>query len=113
MWATSIGAMVFASLLTPEPFHSPPHFKPLEFTYGGGIHHLTGVGKTSVLSDAYIRTARPICLVLLKHAAARARSLARDRAGSNIAARMAMMAITTSSSIRVNAGEGCPASGFF
>jgi hypothetical protein len=42
------------------------------------------------------------CFWLLKHTAAVAFCFALLRAGNSIAARMAMMAITTSSSIRVN-----------
>src|ERR1051326_4271627 len=47
--------------------------------------------------------ARPTCLRLLMQAALRAFSLAFDRAGRSSPARMAMMAITTSNSMRVNA----------
>src|SRR5437660_1709072 len=47
-------------------------------------------------------TARPICLVLLRQAAPNARSFALLNAGSSIAARMAMIAMTTSNSISVN-----------
>ena len=43
-----------------------------------------------------------ICLLLLKSATICARFFALDSAGSNRAARMAMMAITTSNSMRVN-----------
>ena len=46
-----------------------------------------------------------ICLPRLKHNAPCALCLARDSAGNNIAARIAMMAMTTSSSIKVNAPE--------
>src|ERR1051326_4717570 len=56
--------------------------------------------------------AMPICLVLFRHDAAIPFSFAFASAGSNIAARMAMMAITTSSSIKVKArGAGPTASG--
>src|SRR5690348_3325826 len=44
------------------------------------------------------------CFWLLKHVAACALSFALLNAGSSIAARMAMIAITTSNSISVNAG---------
>ena len=44
-----------------------------------------------------------ICFVLFKHATACARSLARLKTGSNKDARMPMIAITTSSSIKVKA----------
>jgi hypothetical protein len=43
------------------------------------------------------------CLVLFMQLTPAARHFARARAGSNIAARMAMIAITTNNSIRVNA----------
>ena len=42
------------------------------------------------------------------HEARLALSFAADNTGSNIAARMAIMAMTTSSSIKVNAPEGNP-----
>ena len=45
----------------------------------------------------------PICRRLFEHAIRFALSLARAKAGSNIAAKIAMMAITTKSSIKVNA----------
>ncbi len=43
----------------------------------------------------------PICFRLLIHLILCALLFAADKAGSNIAARMAMMAMTTSSSIKV------------
>jgi hypothetical protein len=46
--------------------------------------------------------ARPSCLLLFMQAAATAFALALFNAGNSMAARMAMMAITTSSSIKVN-----------
>src|SRR5579859_1944247 len=49
----------------------------------------------------YCRCARPNCLVLLTQVMARARSRAWANTGKRIAARMAMMAMTTSSSMRV------------
>ena len=51
-----------------------------------------------------------ICLILLKHLIPLAFSLALARAGSSSDARIAMIAITTSSSIRVKP-YGRPASG--
>src|SRR5690242_20536973 len=45
--------------------------------------------------------ARPICLRLFRHFMATARCLALARPGNNSAARIAMMAITTSNSIKV------------
>src|SRR5579864_3736886 len=47
--------------------------------------------------------AREICLLLLMHLAVFARSFALASAGNSIAARIAMMAMTTSNSINVNA----------
>src|SRR5687768_11711663 len=52
-------------------------------------------------------TANPICLRLDKHLVDTARALALAKAGSNMPARIAMMAITTSSSIRVNPARSC------
>ena len=46
-----------------------------------------------------------ICRMLPAHAVVWAKLLARLKAGSSIEARMAMMAITTKSSIRVNPGR--------
>src|ERR1035437_1177686 len=53
------------------------------------------------LSSLYMAVAMPICLWLLRQLMALAFSLALLKAGKSIAARMAMMAITTNSSIRV------------
>src|SRR5436190_10739448 len=63
-------------------------------------------GSDSLLSLAYIIMARPICRLLLLQAMPLALSFARARAGSSMAARMAMMAMTTKSSIRVNPSLG-------
>src|SRR5271157_4588800 len=63
----------------------------------------TSMGKWSWLSRAQVLKARLISLRLLIQLMRCARDLARANAGSNMAARMAMMAITTSSSIRVKA----------
>ena len=60
-------------------------------------------GKRSLLSEMYIWSAAIICRVLLMHEIDSARHRARLRAGSSIAARIAMMAMTTSSSISVKA----------
>src|SRR6185436_21192679 len=66
----------------------------------GQVPVFTG-GKYSVWSPAYIINASPICLLLLTHAIPFALPLALDSAGSSIAARIAMIAITTSNSISV------------
>jgi hypothetical protein len=50
--------------------------------------------------------ATPICFSLLKHLLRCACVLARARAGRSKPARMAMMAITTNSSMSVNASRG-------
>ena len=57
----------------------------------------------SSLSEVYILPARRICLLLLTQYASCALALARDNAGSSSAARIAMIAMTTSSSINVKA----------
>jgi len=56
----------------------------------------------SLLSPAYICHASCNCLTLLRHSMLFARALAVLKAGSSKAARIAMMAITTSNSIKVN-----------
>src|SRR5882724_4955376 len=63
-------------------------------------------GRESLLSPAYIRKPRAICLLLLTQAMALAFSLARASAGSSSDARMAIMAMTTSSSIKVKPDLG-------
>src|SRR5439155_22322793 len=55
---------------------------------------------------AYMLIATPHCLRLLAHCALRALALARDNAGSNIDAKMAIIAITTSNSINVKPRPG-------
>src|SRR5947207_15207030 len=55
------------------------------------------------LSSGYIKQPTWICFRLLMHRIACARILAWLSAGKSMAARIAMIAITTSSSIRVNA----------
>jgi hypothetical protein len=58
-------------------------------------------GRRSLLSPAYITRAVPICFILFTHEIRFARSFALDNAGRSIAARIAMIAMTTSSSIKV------------
>src|SRR6478736_7438424 len=60
-------------------------------------------GTKSSFSVAYMATPMPTCRKLLMHWVRKAFAFALDNAGNNIAARMAMMAITTNSSIRVKA----------
>src|SRR5262245_61887479 len=64
----------------------------------------------SLLSPAYMYHASASCFRLLTHRVVPALVLALASAGSNIPARMAMIAMTTSSSINVNAKclEGLP-----
>jgi hypothetical protein len=56
--------------------------------------------------------ARPNCFILFRQAVRLAFSLALARAGNNIAASMAIIAMTTKSSIKVKAGPRT-AAGFF
>src|SRR5262245_16219467 len=58
-------------------------------------------GRKSLLSAAYRCVASPHCLRLFRQATEWAFAFAFAKAGSSIAARIAMMAMTTSSSIRV------------
>src|SRR5471030_2419061 len=51
----------------------------------------------------YICVAIPICLVLERHAVLLAAAFACEKTGNSIAAKIAIIAITTNSSIRVNA----------
>ena len=55
------------------------------------------------LSVTYMVIESTICLQLLMHWMSLALALARLSAGSNMAAKIAMIAITTSNSMRVNA----------
>ena len=57
----------------------------------------------SLLSVAYIVHASAHCFVLLMHCAPCALSFARDIAGNSIAAKIAIIAITTNNSISVKA----------
>jgi hypothetical protein len=60
------------------------------------------MGSTSSQSWAYIANAKPICFAWDKQAAERACSLALEKTGKRMAARIAMIAMTTSNSIKVN-----------
>src|SRR5687767_14004162 len=62
-------------------------------------------GRYSLLSPAYKEMAMAICLPLFRQAMPLALAFAFPKAGSSMAARIAMMAMTTSSSIRVNAAR--------
>src|SRR5882672_4192928 len=84
-----------------------PSSKILKYHTGvtpGQVPVLRG-GKNSWLSPAYMWKPSPICLLLLQQAMALALSLALANAGRSIAARIAMMAITTSNSISVKPPE--------
>src|ERR1041385_3914294 len=61
------------------------------------------MGFWSLLSSAHVRMANPTCLRLFVQLIRCARALARANAGKSIAARMAIIAMTTNSSIRVKA----------
>src|ERR1019366_3092595 len=73
-----------------------------QLTYGSPGSSLAKTS-TSWLSSAYIRQAKANCLWLFMHWMPWAFSLALISAGRSNAARIAMMAMTTSSSINVNA----------
>jgi len=64
---------------------------------------MTMLGRVSLLSPAYRWMPKQICFRLLRQTVRCALDFAFDRTGSNKAARMAMTAITTRSSISVNA----------
>ena len=64
---------------------------------------MVGIGNASLLSPEYIVKPRAICFVLFKQAVACAFSFALLKAGSSMAAKMAMIAMTTSNSINVKA----------
>src|ERR1039457_463681 len=69
-------------------------------------------GKVLALSVAYWWMPRLICRKLFMQFVRRAAAFARDKAGNNNAARMAITAMTTSSSIKVNAKlRGWPGGG--
>src|SRR5437899_11834688 len=61
------------------------------------------MGFWSLLSSAHVRIAKPTCFRLFVQLMRCARALARASAGNNMAARMAMIAITTNNSISVKA----------
>src|SRR6266699_1168677 len=63
-------------------------------------------GNRPSLSSRYVSQPTVNCLRLLRQATSYALVLARERTGSSMAARIAIMAITTRSSIRVNARNG-------
>src|SRR5258706_104735 len=94
-----VGKPVLGSLI----IHSTPHLNPNEFWAVPPVKRLGTHGNKSPLSSEYMITARPICFSLLTQLIASALSFALLNAGSSMAARMAMMAMTTSNSIRVNA----------
>src|SRR5438876_10524139 len=69
---------------------------PLFTSYSAGT-------REPLWSSEYMVIAKPICLRLLIQEMLRAFSLAIDNAGNNMAARMEMIAMTTSNSIKVKA----------
>src|ERR1039458_257199 len=105
----SIGAGVFGvgkPVVVSLIIHSTPHASPNEFCILPPLKRLVTHGKKSLLSPEYMITASPICFSLLKQLIASALSFALLSAGSSMAARMAMMAMTTSNSIRVKPRAG-------
>src|SRR5262245_41690883 len=93
-----------AELVESVAFFILPRFQPVAVALDGLA------GSSWLLSSAYIIQQSWICFRLLVHWVRWAFSLAPDKAGSSIAARMAMMAMTTSSSMSVNPVRG-PADG--
>src|ERR1043165_1245677 len=80
-------------------------YQSFGFTAGQGA--VFSGGRLSPLSPAYMTSARLICLLLLRQVTALALALALASAGSNNAARMAIIAITTSNSIKVKPALNC------
>jgi len=66
-----------------------------------GAESAAQAGKESSLSLVYITVARPTCFMFIKQVVFFADSLACAKTGNRIAAKIAMIAITTRSSIRV------------
>src|SRR5277367_3952671 len=88
--------VVFWSVRALPAIHEPAKLTgPL-----AAMPHLLG-GMTSLLSSVYIAQQSWSCFKLLVHCRAWALVLALLKAGNSIAARMAIMAITTSNSTRV------------
>ena len=89
-------------------------FKFIEPKLGYALIFLVaGGGLLVVLAvAAYIFAANPICLILPRQDEVLAEALAADNAGKSIAASMAMIAITTRSSIRVKHALPCPWTGY-
>ncbi|MDB6036736.1 MAG: DNA-binding response regulator [Verrucomicrobiales bacterium] len=75
------------------------------YNHPGKAFPQIGLGMKSWLSVVYITVASPSCLLLLRQVVRTARALADAIAGNSILARIAIMAITTSNSMRVNARE--------
>src|ERR1043165_5114213 len=72
------------------------------YASGGGVPRISSGTMCSVLSSAYMTNATPICLELFKQAMPRALLFALLNAGRSRPARIAMIAMTTSNSIKVN-----------
>src|SRR5437764_14954225 len=65
----------------------------------------TFIGKASPLSSAQVLKDKPTCFRLFTQLMRCARALARASAGSNMAAKMAIIAMTTNNSIKVKAAN--------
>src|ERR1051325_8812999 len=94
--------MMFKTLVSPGAAFTLPRIQALVSAKWFGM-------RLSLKSPLYKYHARPSCLVLLKQAMLSAFDVALASAGSNNPARMAMMAMTTSGSMSVNArraGDG-------
>src|SRR5258708_3796372 len=71
--------------------------------YGSVVLFRSSLMRRSLLSLAYMYQHNPSCFILLTQCILAALAFALDKAGSSIAARIAMMAMTTSSSMSVKA----------
>src|SRR6185503_11490025 len=81
---------------------SPKNGEPAAPLSPGGVQ-LAAPTRRSFQSSEYIRQANINCLLLFRHMMPCALALALDKAGNSNAARIAMMAMTTSNSINVKA----------
>ena len=88
--------LVFAKLTPAPQFSHPVHH---EFV---SVDTPPGLGTNLALSELYKLYARACCFKLLRQLMPSALVLARLSAGNSMAARMAMMAMTTNNSIKVN-----------
>src|SRR2546425_5181446 len=94
------------------PYRISPKAQLLQLVWLGIITGLFGTSQ-SLWSSTYMIQANWTCLRLFRQTIAWALDLARDRAGKSNPAKMAMMAITTKSSMSVNPPLTPPRRGTF